>query len=74
MFPFSSRLSKSDRCMDWTYISEVLFKVAELQALLQFQLVLGPELFKCILCLVQLSQEPESHSRSLSEAAGPAAW
>lgn len=73
MFPFSSRQSKSDRCMDWTYISEVLFKVAELQALLQFQLVLGPELFKRILCLVQLSQEPESHSRSVSEAAGPAA-
>lgn len=73
IFPFSSKLSKSDKYVDWTYISEVLFKVAELQALLQFQLVLGPELFKRIVCLIQLSQEPESHSRSVSEARGPAA-
>lgn len=43
------------------YLSEVLFKVTELQALLQFQMVFTPELFEGILCLIQLSKEPETH-------------
>lgn len=65
-FQFSRKLSKSDRCADGTDLSEVLFKVTELQTLFQFQMVFRPELLKCILCLFQLSQEPETQSRNVS--------
>lgn len=44
------------------YLSEVLFKVTELQALLQFQVVFTPELFEGILRLIQLGKEPETHN------------
>lgn len=44
---------------DETYLFEVLLKMTQLQALLQFQLVFGPELLESILCLIQLSQEPK---------------
>lgn len=48
-----------------TDLPEVLLKVAELQTLLQFQVVLGPELLKGVVRLLQLSQEPGSQSRSV---------
>lgn len=38
--------------------------MAELQTLLQLQMVFGPELFKGVLRLFQLGQEPEAHGRS----------
>lgn len=46
-----------------TYLSEVLFKVTQLQALLQLQMVFAPELFKGVLRLIQLGQEPGTHHR-----------
>lgn len=45
------------------YLSEVLFKVTQLQALLQLQMVFAPELFKGVFCLVQLGQKPETEIR-----------
>lgn len=43
-----------------THLPEVLLKVPQLQALLQLQLVLGPELLKGVFRLIQLGQEPEN--------------
>lgn len=65
IFQFSSRLSSADRCAGGTDLPKVLFKVAELQTLLQLQVVFGPELLQCVLCLFQLSQEPETHHSSV---------
>lgn len=42
-----------------THLPKVLLKVSQLQALLQFQLVFGPELLEGILRLIQLGQKPK---------------
>lgn len=65
MSEVSSRRSDPDGCAGRTDLPEVLLKVAELETLLKFQVVLGPELLKGVVCLLQLSQEPGSQSRSV---------
>lgn len=43
---------------DQWYLSEVLLKVAQLQALLQFKVMFGPKLLKSIFSFIQLGQQP----------------
>lgn len=47
-----------------THLAEVLLKMPELQTLLEFLLVLGPELIEGGLSLVQLGQEPANRTGS----------
>lgn len=61
----SRQAEQTDRRAEGTDLSEVLLKVAELQTLLQFQVVFGPELFKRVLCLPQLSQQPGTQGGSV---------
>lgn len=48
------------------YLSEVLLKVAQLQALLQLEVMFTPELLEGVVGLIQLCHQPRTHSSIFS--------